>query len=210
MHSIRHKGIVAASAALLVLPALSAPAQAEAPPVSVQNPQDYSGSDLYQAIFFGQGPAVEGLEGIVPQSPDPEADAVAQHYRDIAVADIEETDPGYFDAFHAEVTSGDQLRVLDALSTAGDKAVVALQEEGIDLAAEVDSGNAEAECIFIVVVVAVAAAITVAGGANAVAGANFVAAANVAAQVNVAVAAADEQTLDQDRFVDDVTQRLSA
>jgi len=156
------------------------------------------GHQLFAGVFFGQGPVAAKLaaDGIVSGF-TPGANNSPEAARAVAelTAKIESESPGIFAEFSAKARSGDP-RLVEEATTAVSQALTRASDS--DLSASKDS----ADCVTLVVAVAVAAVVVgVATGAFVV---------NAAAYINVVVDTKPSQGLPKDELLAGLTKTLRA
>lgn len=113
------KSLVAAGLAALV--AVGSPAVAQATGAvtaeeSTAGQARFSGEELFDAIYFGAGPAASSI----PEVEEVLADAdntspETEELRETLIAEVDAQDPEFFDQFQEELISGDHSRVSDAM-----------------------------------------------------------------------------------------------
>lgn len=139
--------------------------------VYAQPAQGYSGEDLFKGLLLGQGPVAdlfpevwndvkEFREQAIPPEEFEKAQLAMSDYADAMIETIAAEDPGFFDAFAAEIQSGDHLRVESAVYDGAEKLVDVIAKD-LGVAPE-DLKPFDPQGLFpIIVVVVLAAAVAV-------------------------------------------------
>lgn len=85
--------------------------------------QLFTGQEIYQGIFFGQGPLVEAVSSLksITRIEDivEKTDPMFKQYvaiQDLIITTIEKSDEKFFDEFQAEISSGDHLAIQESIS----------------------------------------------------------------------------------------------
>ncbi|GAA2878600.1 hypothetical protein GCM10010517_40670 [Streptosporangium fragile] len=118
------------AAAVLTTQATPAQAVGNAPataPHNVLAQQSYDGETVFRGLFLGIGPVAEKF----PEFPKPPVDLLKQQEQaaEKYIAAIRADDPAFFDTFGTDMTSGDRVRVLAAMTSANERFAKLLEKD---------------------------------------------------------------------------------
>lgn len=162
-------------------------------------PAAYDGEALFRGLLLGEGPVAEQFPELVLVEVTADRAAAQSEVSDRIVDAIRATDASFFDSFGDAVTSGDRIRVDQAVQSANDILETVFTEE-FDVSAGLDDGSVDS--LVFVAVAAVAAVVVVHAAVNL----------TMVATVEVETIGGSDPTvmLDRERWVDRVAGELAS